>query len=280
MIRLEGITKKLGNFKLDNLNLEIPSGYICGLVGQNGAGKTSLIHVLLGLYKLDEGHLTVYDKTYEDNRKELLDDIGVVLVEDIFDGLLSLEENAIRYGKYYLRYRKEKLDNYLNDFKLNAKKKFKDLSKGEKLKFQFAFALAHDPKLLILDEPTGNFDPSFREQFWNCIKDFMQDEEKTVLLATHLTEDLERIADYLVYLENGKQLFAGDMESFREEYRVVYGEKYKINLLPKENIIYIEETQLSTKAIIKHSNYNHYDTTLKVTYPTIEEVMYGYAKRG
>lgn len=171
------------------------------------------------------------------------------------------------------------MEAYLERFGLNGGRRFGKLSRGEKIKCQFAFALSCDPKLLLLDEPTGNFDPDFREQFFQIIKEFIADGTKSVILATHLTDDLDRLADYLIYLEDGRQVFAGDIESFRSAYRMVSGETYKINLLGQDRLIFVEEKRYGTKALVRHSRLNRYDDSLTVTYPTIEEFMYFYSKR-
>lgn len=279
MIEVRGLSKKLKNFQLDNLSFTIPTGYICGLIGQNGAGKTTLLHLLLGLYQADEGELLFDGMTYANEEKRIHNKIGTVLTEELFDASLSLIQNGDAYGRYYDAYDKKAMEDYLELFGLEKNRKFGRLSKGEKLKCQFAFALSHDARLLILDEPTGNFDPEFREQFFKILKEFIADGSRSVVLATHLTEDLDCMADYLIYLEKGKQVFAGDIEKFRDSYRIVSGEAYKIKLLHKEKIIHMEENSYGAKALVVHSRLNHYDRELQVVYPSIEEFMYFYTRR-
>lgn len=279
MIEVRGLSKKLKNFQLDNLSFTIPTGYICGLIGQNGAGKTTLLHLLLGLYQADEGELLFDGMTYANEEKRIHNKIGTVLTEELFDASLSLIQNGDAYGRYYDAYDKKAMEDYLELFGLEKNRKFGRLSKGEKLKCQFAFALSHDARLLILDEPTGNFDPEFREQFFKILKEFIADGSRSVVLATHLTEDLDCMADYLIYLEKGKQVFAGDIEAFRDSYRIVSGEAYKIKLLHKEKIIHMEENSYGAKALVVHSRLNHYDRELQVVYPSIEEFMYFYTRR-
>ena len=279
MLKVNNLSKQLGNFQLNNISFSLPAGYICGLIGPNGAGKTTLLHLILVLYHADDGNILVNDMPYGNKEKTIHDIIGTVLTEDLFEPSMSLMQNSNRYGKYYSQYSSECMEKYLSLFHLENKQKFGRLSRGEKLKYQFAFALSHQPKLLILDEPTGNFDSDFREQFFHIIKEFIKDGTKSVILATHITDDLDRIADYIIYLEEGKQVFAGDIEELHQHYRMVYGEKYKINLLPKDRIIHIEENAYGTKALISHSRLNHYDKSLDLSYPMIEELMYFYTKR-
>lgn len=279
LLEIKDVCKRLGNFKLKNISLQLPEGYILGLVGPNGAGKTSLIHLILGLYEPNEGEILIDGLSYADNEIEIREKLGTVLLEDLFISGLSLLENGRRFGEYYKNYNEETLLSYLERFHLDADKKFKQLSKGEKLKFQFAFALSHDAKLLILDEPTGNFDPTFRAEFFEVLKEFIADGTRSIILSTHLTEDLDRMADYLLYLEKGESIYSGDIESLRDKYRLVTGEEYKIKLLRKEDIIYLEKGQVTNRALVINRPSRLYDA-LKVTVPTIEELMYYMTKRG
>ncbi|MCR5756041.1 MAG: ABC transporter ATP-binding protein [Acetatifactor sp.] len=279
MIEMKAVTKQLDKFRLKPVTFSIPNGYICGLVGENGAGKTTLLHLLLGLYRMDGGELSIDGMGYGNAEKELHDRIGTVLVDDLFDRRVSLLENADYYGSFYSKYNREEMLRYLERFHLDKGRKFGRLSKGEKLKCQFAFALSHDAKLLILDEPTANFDPEFRTQFFEILKEYIADGTRSVILATHLTEDIDRIADYLIYLEKGEQIFTGDLEQFRSKYRMVTGDKYQLKKLPEENLIHIEEGPYGAKALVSHNRWVQYGE-LQVTYPTIEEFMFFYSKRG
>lgn len=295
MIAMHEVSKRLGKFQMEDISFELPGGYICGLVGRNGAGKTTLLHLLLGLYRADAGEIVIDGMHYDKEEKMIHDRMGTVLVEELFLPELAIRDNADYFGKYYSGYRWERMEEYLVRFRLFKEEeasaaeednswgqrgiKFGALSKGQKLKCQFAFALACEPEILILDEPTGNFDPAFREQFFQIIQEFIADGKRSVILATHLTEDLDRLTDYLIYLENGRQVFAGDIESFREEYRIVSGERYKLLLIPKDRLICMEEKKYGAKALVQHRKSYHYDAELTVTVPTIEEFMYYYSKR-
>lgn len=279
VIEVKQLSKSLGSFKLGEMSFELPLGYIIGLVGENGAGKTTLLHLLLGLYRPSEGEVKVLGQNYEDDEIQIRREIGFVLQERLFFEKESLISNGDIYGAYYEKYDRELFLTYLNEFGLPADKKYKKLSKGEELKFQFAFALSHKPRLLIMDEATGNFDPKFREVFLQYLKEFIKDGESSVLLATHLTQELEQMADYIMYIEKGKLLFSYDIETLRSRFRVVTGEEYKIKLLPKDKVICMEKGKLSTRAFIRHRKHYTYDKELTLTIPTIEEVMYFITKR-
>lgn len=279
ILQVTDVSKKLGTFQMENISFALPEGYIMGLIGPNGAGKTTLLHLILGLYRPDGGSVCVSGMDYETCEREIREQLGTVLLENLFDPGWNLQQNASRYGRYYKSYDETVFKDYLERFGLTPDRKYRGLSRGEELKFQLAFALSHDPKLLVLDEPAGNFDPEFREQFFEVLKEFISDGMRSVILSTHLTEDLERRADYITYLEKGKCLLSTDIESLRESYRLVTGELYKIRLLPKENIIHVEEGAYGTRALVRHHRRSVYDAALTVTVPTLEELMYFMTKR-
>ncbi len=279
LVEVKGVSKRLGSFQLENISLELPAGYICGLIGPNGAGKTTLIHLLLGLYVPNQGEVLIDGRNYRESEQEIREELGTVLLEELFDRGLTLRQNGDKYGAFYRNYSPEVLEGYLRRFSLEPGRRYKELSKGEELKFQFAFALSHDAKLLILDEPTGNFDPAFRQEFFKVLKEFIADGDRSVILSTHLTDDLDRMADYICYLEKGQQLFVGDVESLHDTYRLVVGEEYKIKLLRKEDIIHLEKGEYGARALVKYRPSKLYNA-LTVTVPTIEELMYFMTKRG
>jgi len=279
VIEVKQLSKMLGSFTLGEMSFELPMGYIIGLIGENGAGKTALLHLLLGLYQPDSGQVNVLGENYADREADIRQEIGWVLQERLFADNDSLMENADVYGAYYENYDRELLMAYLEEFGLSPQKKYRKLSKGEELKFQFAFALSHKPRLLLLDEATGNFDPKFRERFLVYIKEFIKDGDRSVLLATHLTQELEQIADYILYMEKGRLLLNYDIETLRSRYRVVTGEDYKLKLLPKDKVICMEKGKLSTRALIRYRRHFTYDKELTLTVPTIEEIMYFITKR-
>ncbi len=274
MLHLENVTKRFDSFQLSNITFDLPKGYIMGLIGQNGSGKTTLLHIIMGLYSVQTGTVTFNERNAHEQEKEVKNKIGFVLNEELFTKGISLEENARLYGNYYNSFDFEIFEHYCERFGLQMNRKLKHYSKGEKLKFQFAFALSHNPELLILDEPTESFDPEFREEFIQIVTEFVRDGEHSVLLATHLTEELDRIADYITFIHKGNLVFSLDKETMLDSYRMVSGENYKVNLLSKEQIIYKEKGTYATKALVKHGKYYHYDRELMVSRPTTSDIMY------
>ena len=271
MIDCNNVSKRFTSFSLKNITFNLPAGYICGLIGENGSGKTTLINILSGLYSYD-GEVRISGRDYCNHEYDIKQDIGVVVHGDIFEAKESLISNANYFGRFYKKYSENLLENYLERFNLNDKKKYKELSKGEKLKFALAFALAHEPRILLLDEPGANFDIEFRKEFNSLLREFIVDGTRSVILSTHIISDVETFADYILFLKNGEQVLFGDVETIREKYRMVSGEKYKIKLL-KDRIIYLEEGRISCNALVKHDKQG-YDKELKVWEPGIDELMY------
>lgn len=276
MLKLENVSKKLNRFYLKDISMELPSGYILGLIGENGAGKTTLMNLISGLYMKDGGRIALDEMEYYGDEGAIKQEIGTVFHGELFEGQESLIKNANRYGRFYQRYEEGLFRNYAERFQLDIQRKYRKLSKGEKQKASMAFALAHNPRLLLLDEPTANFDKEFRKEFFEILREFTQNGENSVILSTHMTSDIDRIADYLLFLKNGKQLLFGDIESIRWNYRMAAGETYKLKLL-KERVIHMEVGEFGSKALVLNSK-KPFDPQLKVWEPSTEELMYHMAK--
>ena len=281
MVRFENVDKRMGDCNLQNITFELQPGYLMGLIGENGAGKTSILNLILGLYQPDAGNVEIFGCKYYGEESRIRNQIGYVLTDDgLFLANLRLDDNANLFGKYYKCYDKKKLYTYCDAFELNVKKKWRELSKGERLKFQFAFALSHRARLLVLDEPTANFDPEFRKQFLHLVTSFMKDGECSVILATHQLQELDQIADYITLLHCGKLIFSVEKERLTERFRIVRGEDYKINRLRQERVVYRETKGYVSAALVRHRKIDTYDPALTVSIPTTEEILYYFIKSG
>lgn len=277
MLQIKHIGKRYDAFCLEDVSLEIPKGYIVGMLGKNGAGKSTLLKIMLGYVKPDEGSICMNGREMwesGDARKQIKNEMGFVLNEELFSPYNTLRDNGFRYGKYYSDFHGEEFLGYLQEFALEQKRRYGTLSRGEKLKFQFAFALSHHPRLLLLDEPLGSFDVSFREKFLSYLSHFVEDGEHSVVLVSHLTQELDQIADYIALLHRGRLLDFSDIEEMRERCRLVSGEKYKMDLLKPDRVIYREEGAYSTKALVKHNSFRVYDEELVVEVPSLEDIFY------
>ncbi|MCU7556491.1 ABC transporter ATP-binding protein [Macrococcus capreoli] len=223
VIEVRNLMFKQNKFVLDIPNLEIPKGYITGLIGENGAGKTTLIYQLLNLTSPDQGEIKVFDQSYLEDRAGILSEIGIVFSENHFPDWMNAKKLETIMKMYFDNWDSKAYYSYLERFEVPTNKKIKQLSQGMKVKLNLATALSHHAKLLVLDEPTSNLDPTFRVELLKIFQDLMLDEEMTILFSTHITSDLESIADYICYIEQGKLIMMDEKDIILDEYQIVRG---------------------------------------------------------
>jgi len=205
ILEVKELTKQYKNsdFRLNNISFSIPSGSIMGFVGENGAGKTTTIGCILGTLIKDSGTVKIFGKEMTDESTDIRDAIGVVYDENHFPEHLSASKISSTMRHIYSKWDDELFKEYLHKFKLPEKKKIKTFSRGMQMKLAVAIALSHRPKLLILDEATGGLDPIVRDEVLDVFLDFVGDENHSILLSSHITTDLEKIADYITFIHNG-----------------------------------------------------------------------------
>lgn len=255
-IEIKNLTKKYQNFSLKNISLNIPSGTIVGLIGENGAGKTTLIKSLLNIISIDSGTIKIFDKDYKQYEKEIKEDIGVVLDNAFFPETLTSKDINYILKDIYKSWDKDLFYQYLKQFNLQDNKPLKELSTGMRKKLEIATSLSHHPKLLILDEPTSGLDPVVRNEVIEILQDFIQDEEHTVLLSTHITTDLEHIADYIVFIDNGEIVLNKTRYDIFDNYAILKCDEELFKKIDKQDIIkykkhkYNYEVLVSNKKVI------------------------------
>lgn len=280
MLKLEQVNKRISSFELTDISFHLPKGYICGLIGENGAGKTSLIKTIIGLYRMDSGVCMMAGKEFVTHEAEIKNQLGLILDESMFEEYLSLNLLGKYYGSFYSSYDEKIFMDYLKQFGLNPKQKLKHLSKGMKIKFQLAFALSHDAKLFIFDEPTSGMDEEFRKEFYQICADLVSDGEHSVLVSTHITADLDRIADYLAYIQDGELLFFEEKDTVLDNFAIVTAENYKLKLLSKEYVIHMEKNTYGGTAMMLKRRHIKLDDAYSLKRPNIQELMYYIVKGG
>lgn len=279
LMEIENLGKKIGSLYLRGINLKIEPGYIVGLVGVNGSGKTTLINTILNLYKKDSGSIKINGISMDANEKDAKDQIGFVLDENMFEDSMSVISNGRIYGSLYSKFDENLFRKFCQRFEVPLKKKLGKLSAGLKVRFQLAFALSHDAKLFIMDEPAAGLNPLFRKELINCMQEIVEDGTRSVLFSTHITEDLDQVGDYIALLHNGKIFFYLSKEELQEKYLIIKGTKEQIENLKFSNIIYREYGEYHNCAFIeKVEGEDYLDMEVKV--PIIEEVMYYLDKGG
>ncbi len=264
-IEIQNVTKKYPYFTLDHLNLTLPKGCIMGLAGENGAGKSTTINILLGLVKEDEGSVSVFGsdpRTHADIRE----DIGVVLDSAVgMPNLLTVKQIGKMMKGIYKNWDAEVFERYLTQFSIQPNKKFSELSKGMKMKLEIAIALSHHAKLLILDEATSGLDPVIRDEILDIFVEFTRDEEHSVLISSHIISDLEKICDYIAVLQKGKLLLCEEKDALRERFAMIHCTKEELVMLEESAIIGKKETSYGVEAIVEKAAVPHGMETQTVT---------------
>ena len=252
-IELTHINKSFGDFAIRDLNLTVPSGTICGLVGENGAGKSTTIRLLMGALRPDSGTASVLGAdVFSPEFREMKEDIGVVLDEAYFPESL----NAVQVGKImaatYRRWDQELYDGYLKRFDLPASKQFKDFSRGMRMKLAIAVALSHQPKLLVLDEATAGLDPIVRDEVLDIFNEFTREEDHSILISSHILSDLEKLCDYIAFIHKGDLLFCEEKDRLLEEYGILTDSSEQVDCLRPEAIVAREASGYGgVRALIK-----------------------------
>ena len=255
VIEIKNLIKKYDNqFELGEINLNIPSGCIIGLIGENGAGKTTLIKSILNIIKPNKGNIKIFNKDYIKDESEIKEDIGVVLDNMFFPEILSAKDINIIMKDIYKKWDENKFNEYLKEFNLPNNKKIKSLSKGMRKKLEIATALSHNPKLLILDEPTSGLDPVVRNDILDIFLDFIQDEEHTILLSTHITSDLEHIADEIIFIDKGKIILNKNRDEILDNYGILKCNTDEFNKILKEDIIGYKENKYNYEILVEDRN--------------------------
>ncbi|QRN49759.1 ABC transporter ATP-binding protein [Macrococcoides bohemicum] len=276
VIEISNLKFKQNKFVLDIPSLHIPKGYITGLIGENGAGKTTLIYQLLNLTTPDSGEIRIFDQTYYEDRAGILSEIGIVFSENHFPEWMNAKKLESIMKMYFEQWDSNAYYSYLDRFEVPVKTKIKHLSQGMKVKLSLATALSHHAKLLILDEPTSNLDPTFRVELLKIFQDLMLDEERTILFSTHITSDLESIADYIAYIEKGKLLMMDEKGVILEEYKIVRGPAYLLDDEIKWLLIGTEYFEDSFTALTKEAQAMEelFGSEVSIRKVNIDELMY------
>lgn len=274
MIRVENVSKSRGNFKLENISFDLKEGYIMGLIGPNGSGKTTLIKLLLGLIKPDGGEINIFDKDIFEEEVYVKNNIGFVFDNFNFYEHLNIKDYKRILKNAYSKFNEKLFDSYIESFGIKNKSYIGNLSKGEAIKVMLAGALSHDAKLIILDEPTAGLDPIVRKEILNLLQEAIEDGSKSVIISTHITSDLDGIADYITFINNGNLIFTEDMEWIRERFRLFRGSKEELansnlNFISiKKNKYYEEGLFINRKDLISEN----------ISTPILEDIMYHYIK--
>lgn len=251
MLEVTALSKSYTDFTLDNITFRLPEGFIMGLIGPNGSGKTTTIKSILNMIEPDSGDISVFGKDHIEQEQEIKRDIGVVFDNSYFVDEWDMADVEKAYSLFYAGWNSETCWSMLSKFRITKEKRVKELSKGMQMKLMLACAFSYDAKLLILDEPTSGLDPLSRDELLEILSGYIEDGRHSVLFSTHITSDLEKIADYITYINLGKMIFTGSKEDFVEGYRIVSGDKKALTPDLENQLIGIRTFATGYEALIR-----------------------------
>ena len=248
-IEIKDLCKTYSGFSLDHVNLTLPCGCIMGLVGENGAGKSTTIRLILDMIARDNGTITLLGKDNRENIRLLKEDIGVVLDEVGIPACLNPKQVGKIMANTFRNWEQAVYDSLLEKLAVPPEKPFKDFSRGMKMKLGIAIALSHRPKLLILDEATSGLDPVVRDEVLDLFSEFTREESHAVLISSHIVSDLEKICDYIAFLHKGRLLLCEEKDALKEKYGILRCSREQLSALPPEAVIGRKETAYGVEAI-------------------------------
>ncbi len=280
VIELKNVTKDYGDFKLDNVSFAVPEGTVCGFIGQNGAGKTTTINLILDVIKRDSGEITLFGESVNKDTAYLREDIGVVFDEMGFHEFMNARDINIMMKNIYKNWDEEVFFENLKKFSLPSKKKCGAFSRGMRMKLQIAVALSHNAKLLIMDEPTSGLDPIVRNEMINIFREFVVEEDHTILLSSHITSDLEKIADEVVFIDGGKIVLSGNKDEILEKHAVLKCRKDELSKISESLIVNSEVSEYGAETLVndKHAAEKLYPGMV-IERAELEQIMIGYVNR-
>lgn len=276
-LTISGLTKTYKDFVLDKVSFAVPEGAIVGLIGENGAGKSTIINAVLGLIQKEAGHISVMGKEDLDNTTR--EQIGVVFDGSNYPEILSPKRLNRVMKNIYHSWDEHTYISLLKKFSLPSDKQISQFSKGMKMKLAISVALSHNSKLLILDEATSGLDPVIRDDILDMLLDFVQDEEHSILVSSHITSDLEKIADYIVFIHKGKVIFSKQKDELIEQYGIIKCGATQFDALAKSDIIVYRKMDYEWQILIsdREKMQKKYPKAMIVP-ATIDEIMLLYVK--
>lgn len=240
VIELKHVTKNYGDFVLEDVTFSIPEGSVCGFIGQNGAGKTTTINLILDIIRRDSGEIRMFGESIDTDSAHLREDVGVVFDEMGFHEFMTGRDINIMMKNIYKNWDEQAFFDYMKKFSLPTKKKCGAFSRGMRMKLQIAVALSHHAKLLIMDEPTSGLDPIVRNEMIEIFREFVVEEDHTILLSSHITGDLEKLADEVVFINGGKIVLSGNKDEILEMHGVLKCKKDEVSRISPSLIVHKE----------------------------------------
>lgn len=280
MLEVKNITKRYKGFTLDNISFQLPKGYIMGYVGQNGAGKTTTINCITGLCSPSEGTITLDGRNVEKDAVSYKEQIGFIGDESYFPKEMNVQDIRRIQKSFYKTFDETKFDELVTKFGLPENTKMEEFSRGMKVKLMFAAALSRETKLLVLDEATNGLDPVMRADVLSLLQEYIADGEHSILFSTHMLEDLEQIADYIIFIHKGKLLLNETKDELLESYVLVKGENSALAPELEKKLIGLTRQEFGFSALLKSDDAAYVPKEFVVDKPSIDQIMVYLIKGG
>lgn len=278
-VEMNNVTKRFKGFSIEGMNLQVKQGFVTGFIGKNGTGKSTTIKMMMNLLRPDAGEVKVFGMDYKTHEKEIKERIGFVYDGNVFFEGLNLKDIKRIVGPAYERWDDELFHHYIEKFELPMNKAIKTFSKGMQMKASLAIALSHHAELIIMDEPTAGLDPVFRRELLDLLQELLVDGKRTIFFSTHITSDLNRIADYIAFLQDGELIFNQSVHEVAENYALVKG---GLNLLDRDtekSFIQVHRASTGFEALTDDPSAvkTIFGDTVVIEPASLEDIMY-YAK--
>ena len=278
-IEVRNLTKRYKDFTLDDISFALPRGTIMGLIGENGAGKSTLINSILGIADSESRLTAILGLDMKTHSKKIKEDIAVIFNDSHYDINLTPKIIGHILSKVYKNWDSPLFSKYLERFGLPEKKKIKKFSTGMRVKLEFAAALSHHPKLLVLDEATSGLDPVFRDEILNILRELTEDEDHAVLMSSHITSDLDKIADYIAYLHEGKMQFIKTCDEIRNDYGIITCGQELFDTLSRDDIAAYKKEPYNYRVLVKNrAKLRQIFRDIPMENASVEDIMLFYIK--
>ena len=275
-IEIKGIDVSLNGFKLKNINLDIPKGVVVGLIGKNGAGKTTLIKTLTDVYLPEKGTISYDGMNMYENAVEIKQKLGIVYDDMYYPANFKAKKIVKMIASLYHDFDMDKWHKLMEQFGLDENKRPIEYSKGMQMKFMLAMVLAREPEILILDEPTAGMDPAARAEFLEILQNYMMNDENTIIFSTHITSDLDKIADYIAVVSEGELVIMEEKDKLLSEYALVQISKNAMTAQISEKLVGIKENAFGYIGLTKNKEDFVESDSIKLKRPTVEDlIVYG-----
>ena len=281
ILEISHLSKSYPEFTLNDISFAMHKGYIMGLIGPNGAGKTTIIKCIMDLIRKDSGSITIFNKDSAENGKEIREKIGFVYDENHYYENLTVVETKNIIAPFYSDWNDDDFFSFIKTFELPVNKKIQSFSRGMKTKFAIAMALSHNPELVIMDEPTSGLDPVSRSEILDIFREVIQNEERSILFSTHITSDLDKIADYITFINKGNMVFSKSREEIDDQHLLVRGDLDLLNDDLRNSMISIKESKYQFEALTDQSTEVRLALKENVVFEkaTLEDIMLYYVRR-